>query len=179
MRGRHLLIFDTVDKAHEARRTLSEQLNFPPLLSFTDSPLPATPPASALGEELPPNVKLVTLTSNYASINNGKLLLRLSHLYEAGEHPTLAQPATVDLSKVFSKGIGGKKLVRVEETTVTASKPLAPPHKWRTRPTNEAVAKALLESKREAPPFEERVPLSFPMVTLRPMEVRTFLATLA
>ncbi|MEC8564995.1 MAG: hypothetical protein VXY90_14095, partial [Pseudomonadota bacterium] len=40
---------------------------------------------SAVSEALPPNVKLVTLTNNYAGIHEGKLLLRLSHLYEAGE----------------------------------------------------------------------------------------------
>ena len=36
VRGRHWLVFDTVDNAHEARRQLSELLNFPATLGFTD-----------------------------------------------------------------------------------------------------------------------------------------------
>ncbi|KAL3916322.1 MAG: hypothetical protein SGPRY_006870, partial [Prymnesium sp.] len=57
-------------------------------------------PKSALLAALPRNVKLVTLTSNYADHNGGKLLLRLSHLYQKGEHSTLATPVEVDLLKV-------------------------------------------------------------------------------
>jgi len=101
MRGRHLLLFDKVPAVRAARRALAEQLNFPPLLTFTDAKVAPFKPSSSLGAPLPPNVKLVTLTSNYADIHDGQLLLRLSHLYGAGEHPTLSQPATVDLSQAL------------------------------------------------------------------------------
>ena len=71
-------------QVHAARRVLSEQINFPALLAFSSAPPAALPaPSSALSAALPPNAKLVTLTSNYASHNGGKLLLRLSHLYQA------------------------------------------------------------------------------------------------
>ena len=53
---------------------------------------PKLPTASALVAALPPNVKLLTLTSNYKDISGGeKILLRLAHLYSVGEHPTLSQ----------------------------------------------------------------------------------------
>jgi hypothetical protein len=53
-------------------------------LAFTKSKLsPAVPSASMLSAALPANVKLLTLTNNYVSINDGALLLRLAHLYQA------------------------------------------------------------------------------------------------
>ena len=75
---------------------------------------------SAVSSALPPNVKLVTLTSNYASFNDGQWLLRLSHLYEAGEHPTLAQPVTLNLQEVFGKA--GLKISGAVETSLTANR---------------------------------------------------------
>lgn len=177
MRGRHWIIFDEIDAVHATRRTLSEQLNFPPLLGFTGVAPPPTPPASALlGAELPPNVKLVTLTNNYIELHNGQLLLRLSHLYAAGEHPTLSTPVDIDLSAIFSKQ--GLTIKNAVETTVTASKPLptgGASHVWKTHTTSEAMAREASAIAEGA--FETRVPLAFPKVTLRPMEVRTFLAT--
>ena len=143
------------------------------------SPLPAQTPFSAVSAALPPNVKLVTLTNNYASHNDGQWLLRLSHLYQAGEHPTLAQPATVDLQQVFAKA--GLKIVSATETTLTGNRPLkdveAVKHKWRTHAPTARVADHLKEVADKA--FEQRVPFAFPSVTIRPMEVRTFLATFA
>jgi len=176
MRGRHLLLFDKVPAVRAARRALAEQLNFPPLLTFTDAKVAPFKPSSSLGAPLPPNVKLVTLTSNYADIHDGQLLLRLSHLYGAGEHPTLSQPATVDLSQVFSKE--GLKISAARETTLGASRPLAGRnHVWRTHSRTEAAAREAEEIARGA--FESRQPFAYPKVTLRPMEVRTFLATFA
>merc|ERR1740124_531230 len=87
------------------RRPLSERQNFGPTLAFGPSDLSTQQPTfSALSTDLPDNVKLQTLTSNYASLHGGKLLFRLAHLYSIGEHPTLSQPAQVDLSTLFGSG---------------------------------------------------------------------------
>merc|ERR1711977_497848 len=60
MRGRHWLVFDSIEKAHATRRVLQEELNFPATVSFSKAGIkPAQ--FSALQSELPPNVKLVTL----------------------------------------------------------------------------------------------------------------------
>ena len=179
VRGRHWILFDTVESVHAARRTLSESINFPPLLAFSAAALPAAhrKPISALSQAMPPNVKLVTLTSNYAAHNDGKLLLRLSHLYAAGEHATLSQPATVDLSAVFAAA--GLVITAASETTLTANQPLSEwekrKHQWRTHSATAQAAHALKTI--EASSFETRVPFDYPHVTIRPMEVRTFLAT--
>jgi hypothetical protein len=178
MRGRHWLIFGPIQEVHEARRVLSETINFPATLAFhkpsAQNALARTT-FSAVTKALPANVKLVTLTSNYASHNDGALLLRLSHLYEAGEHDTLAQPVTVNLKEVF--GQAGLSIASAMETTLTGNQPLeaveARKHKWKTRTANQAVADQMAQCKS----FEQRVPFTFPEVTIRPMEVRTFLAT--
>ena len=79
VRGRHWLVFDEIDEAHKARRVISEELNFPPLLAF--HPAAAQPPAaaaattpafSAVSQALPPNLKLLTLTNNYAALHGGR-----------------------------------------------------------------------------------------------------------
>ena len=54
----------------------------------------------------------------------GYTLLRLRHIYEAGEHPTLSQPAQVDLAALF-KGI---TVSSVQETTLTGAPPPSHPH---------------------------------------------------
>ena len=54
----------------------------------------------------------------------GYTLLRLRHIYEAGEHPTLSQPAQVDLAALF-KGIA---VSSVQETTLTGVPPPSESH---------------------------------------------------
>merc|ERR1711918_217742 len=76
------------------------------------------PTFSALTKDLPQNVKLQTLTNNYASLHDGKLLFRLTHLYSVGEHPTLSQPAEVDLSTLFGEGY---RIVDAEEMSASAA----------------------------------------------------------
>jgi len=179
MRGKHWLVFDTVPKAHETRRVLSEGINFPATMVFApgDAAFNGQTHFSAISEALPPNVKLVTLTNNYQNINDGAFLLRLSHLYEAGEHPTLATPVQVDLSKIFAKA--GLKIKSAVETTLTGNNELkdveARKHTWTTYSANQA-AKEQLDAT-SAMACEARVAFDYPIVTIRPMEVRTFQAT--
>jgi len=129
--------------------------------------------ASLISKALPANVKLVTLTSNYESFHGGAWLLRLSHLYEAGES-ALAVPVAVDLSEIFAEA--GLTITTAVETSLTANGPLPPPPEaWKSAPATDAQA-AFLED-RAAAAFTEKVPFAYPVVTIRPMEVRTFLAT--
>merc|ERR1712061_511749 len=149
MRGRYWLVFDTLDSAHEVRRTLSEEQNFGPELAFSNSDLNARQTTfSALMADLPPNVKLQTLTSNYASLNGGKLLFRLAHLYAVGEHSTLSQPVTLDLKTVFGAGYS---ITDAEEMSLTANQGREEMEQAKFTWTTETVAKE--------PPFP-RTPMS-------------------
>ena len=65
VRGSAYLILDTLQKAHATRRQLIEKLNFPPTLAFTKASTVATPSMSAIAAQLPANVKLMTISSNY------------------------------------------------------------------------------------------------------------------
>merc|ERR1712093_902473 len=105
MRGKHWLIFDTIENTHEERRQLTERLSFPATTAFTEGTAKITTPTwSALQSYLPKNVRLMTITSNYADINQGQVLVRFAHLYSIGEHPTLSQPATISMADIFAKG---------------------------------------------------------------------------
>ena len=121
---------------------------------------------------MPENVKLMTVTNNYKEVSDGKLLLRLAHLYSVGEHPTLSEPATVNLGEVFAKS--GFKISNVEETSLTGNQPPVSQTKWDTYAPNDGVARQIAEHKA----FPDRVPFdtSDPKlsVVIRPMELRTF-----
>ena len=178
MRGVAYLIVDTVANAHAERRRLIETLNFPPTLAFAaGAPAAKVPAFSAIVAELPANIKLVTLTNNYQDIHQGMLLLRLAHMYEVDEHPTLAAPTTVDLSKVFAKA--GFTIKEAAETTVTGNQPVQQrddnAHDW---PTEDVTHGKMYKSENA---HERRYPFDSQAmtVTVRPMEVRTFLVKLA
>lgn len=120
MRGRHFVVLDTVENANAVRRPLIEAISFFPTLAFAPGLVaPPTPTGSKLSKALPPNVKLLTLTSNYADANNGQMLLRLAHMYSVGEHSTLSKPVTVSLADVF--GASGLKIVSAVEMSLTAN----------------------------------------------------------
>merc|ERR1711871_542622 len=175
------IVLDSIENANDARRQLIEDLNYPPTLSFAaNKQLPAKK-FSAVAAAMPKNVKLMTLTSNYAADNDGQLLLRLAHLYSVGEHPTLSQPATVSLAEGFANA--GLKIVSARETMLTAARPVTAPYKWKTQPDNDAVAAQLAESNAKcaesnstaaAAVFDPNDPSL--TVTIRPMELKTFLA---
>ena len=53
---------------------------------------------------MPDNVHVLTLEPWV----NGTHLLRLEHVYDAGEDQTLAQPATVELDVIFFKSLASQ-----------------------------------------------------------------------
>ena len=118
---------------------------------------------SLLSAPLPPNVHLATVQSYNAST----ILLRLAHLYEVGEDPVLSQNATVPLAKLFS----GRTVTAAVETTLTGAKPLTSvPQQTYVTDAGDSYTVPVLPS----PPSGASMD-----VTLSPMEIRTFLLTLA
>ena len=95
------------------------------------------------------------------------LLLELDqmafHVYETGETTDdLAQPVTIDLTRYFRRP--GLAITSAVETTLTANAAPAERLTWKTEVAAEDGA------------FTARTPFAYPSLTLRPMEVRTFLA---
>jgi len=105
-RGRHR-VFLTADKAAAAvaHRAGAMELFYEPLLVFS-SPAVSPPLLGkvALSSPLPPNVHLLTLERVYPTYDpfGDYILVRLEHIYQAGEHPELSAPAAVDLLTLFT-----------------------------------------------------------------------------
>eukprot|EP00965_Chrysotila_dentata_P204554 6182409-Pleurochrysis_carterae.AAC.1 len=73
------------------------------------------------------------------------------------------------------------RIISAAEVSLTANQPIeridGRKHAWRTYAENERLKQHLDSVDQDA--FAQRVPFSFPLLTIRPMEVRTFLATFA
>ena len=168
MRGKHFLVFATVASAAETRRQLVETANFPPLVAFSHKTIQPTS-ASSLSVALPKSIKLMTLTSNYAATNGGKVLLRLAHLYALGEHPTLSLPVNISLKEVFGKT--GLQVKSATETSLTANQDAAVMDAAHAAGGSWTADPVL--PRRRLNPLDPRLE-----VTVGPMEVRTFLVEL-
>ncbi|NXV88663.1 MA2B1 mannosidase, partial [Calonectris borealis] len=187
VRGRHLVLLDTVESAADRHRLLAQELFMAPyaVLAPGGGPSyrrgqPRVRQFSGLRRELPPNVHLLTLTPWDA----GALLLRLEHQFERGESANGSQPVTVDLLNLFS----AFTIVSVQEMSLGADLPLDATSRLVWTPTtgtggSRGALGGLPASPHPFPllpgPAQPRpVPKLDPSrVTLQPMEIRTFLAT--
>jgi alpha-mannosidase len=179
VRGRHWLVFDTIENVHEERRQLTERLSFPATLAFAKgSAKISTPSWSSIQSALPKNVRLMTITNNYADFNQGLYLVRFAHLYSIGEHPTLSQPATISLTDIFGKARLKIKSAKAMALTGNQGQEEMDAKKfaWQTHDLTDGKVDA--EINEFGKPFESRFPFNPAdpklRVTLRPMEVRTF-----
>jgi alpha-mannosidase len=93
----------------------------------------------------------------------GAWLVRLAHLYEAGEDAALSAPASVDLATLFAP----RAVAAAVEMTLPGAAPLAG-----VRPTTYRTEGGLDVTLPVLPPPPSGPGLE---VTLAPMEVRTFL----
>ncbi|VAI39198.1 unnamed protein product [Triticum turgidum subsp. durum] len=167
IQGKYYLKIDPQGDGARWRRTFGQELYSPLLLAFAEkdggnwanshvSSFSAMDPTYSL----PENVALLTLEE----LEDGSVLLRLAHLYEAGEHKDLSAPASVDLKRVFPD----KKIGKIIETSLSANQERA------------AMEKKRLKWKVAGPPPKENVVRGGPVdpsklvVELAPMEIRTF-----
>uniref|UniRef100_A0A671TYK4 Alpha-mannosidase n=1 Tax=Sparus aurata TaxID=8175 RepID=A0A671TYK4_SPAAU len=151
VRGRLLLSLDRPASAADAHRPLAQEVVLQPLLTFTGGDLhPNTRlEFSGLQAALPPAVHLLTLSQ----WDKDSVLLRLEHQFQSWESKVNSQPVTVNLQKLFTT----LDVLGVSELNLSANQ-------WKD------------EMKRftcnSPPTFED--PSTWE-VTLRPMEIRTFL----
>ncbi|KAM6288858.1 LOW QUALITY PROTEIN: lysosomal alpha-mannosidase, partial [Aegotheles albertisi] len=160
VRGRHLLLLDTVEAAAEGHRVLAQEMVTAPYAVLAPWDHQREPPRgefSGLRRELPPNLHLLTL----APWGTGQLLLRLEHQFQRDESSNGSQPVTIDLLTLFSS----LTVTALQELTLGADQPLAALSRLVWTPTT-------------GPAQSRPVPKLDPSrVTLKPMEIRTFLAT--
>ncbi|XP_006874364.1 PREDICTED: lysosomal alpha-mannosidase [Chrysochloris asiatica] len=164
VRGRHLVLLDSVRAAATGHRLLAEKEALAPQIVLSlggGAPyhLGITPRMqfSALRRELPPAVHLLTL----ARWGPGMLLLRLEHQFAAGEDRNLSSPVTLDLRDLFTTFT----ITHLQETTLAANQP----RDGATR----------LQWMQKTGHATKTVPslLDPAAITLKPMEIRTFLAS--
>jgi hypothetical protein len=126
VRGTHRLSVDAAPAAAAAGKRAVQDMLFPAQLTFSPLAAGGTPAAwlaahpgtvSGLAAPLPPNVHLLTTQAQSPST----LLLRLAHLFEAGEDAALSQPVSVSLTNLFAT----RTLSGCVETTTPGVAPLS------------------------------------------------------
>ncbi|KAK8946236.1 hypothetical protein KSP40_PGU019060 [Platanthera guangdongensis] len=169
-RGKYHIGISQLGDGANWRRTNGQQIYSPVLLAFTHedeniwkSSRITKATSMAPGYSLPPNVALITLEE----LDDATVLLRLAHLYEAGEDARNSVLAAVELKKIF----GGKSIKKVVETSLSANQNKAEMKKknWRVEGEN--------ETNHPAPLRGGPLNNSTLIVELGPMEIRTFLLT--
>uniref|UniRef100_A0A5F9DHN8 Lysosomal alpha-mannosidase n=1 Tax=Oryctolagus cuniculus TaxID=9986 RepID=A0A5F9DHN8_RABIT len=166
VRGRHLVLLDAVGKVAAGHRLLAEKEALSPQVVL--APGGGTPQQpgharrtqfSGLRRELPPSVHLLTL----ARWGPDKLLLRLEHQFARGEDSgcNLSSPVTLNLQNLFSTFT----ITHLQETTLAANQPRASTSRLKWTPDTGPV------------PTPKVPPLDLATITLQPMEIRTFVAS--
>ncbi|XP_069460402.1 lysosomal alpha-mannosidase-like isoform X2 [Ambystoma mexicanum] len=166
VRGKHLLFLETVEASAELHRPQAQQEFMAPQIVL--APGGGSPcrenqsfrlQFSALNGELPPNVHILTL----ARWDKNSILIRLENQFEKGESGNFSGPVVVDLQGLFSTF----NITTLQEMTLGANHVKQSMERLQWRP-------------RGAPggTFQKpAVDLDPTAVTLQPMEIRTFLAT--
>ncbi|KAK4416850.1 Alpha-mannosidase [Sesamum alatum] len=170
VRGNYYISIDELGAGARWRRTTGQELYSPLLLAFSheDSETwKSSHITSATTMEasysLPFNVALITLQE----LVDGSVLVRLAHLYEAGEDPDYSKLAKVELKKMFA----GKTIKTLKETSLSANQDKSE----MTRKTWKVVQG---ETNSEPAPIRGGpVEFSSLVVELGPMEIRTFIVT--
>nr|GEY53800.1 probable alpha-mannosidase At5g13980 [Tanacetum cinerariifolium] len=171
VQGKYYLRIDPLGEGAKWRRSYGQEIYSPLLLAFTEqdgnegtnfqvSTFTGMDPSYSL----PDNVALLTLQE----LEDGRVLLRLTHLYEIGEDKDLSLLTSVELKKLFAK----RKITKVSEMSLSANQGRVEMEKKRL------VWKAEGSKDDEtAPPRGGPVdPLKL-VVELAPMEIRTFIVT--
>ncbi|XP_075400879.1 lysosomal alpha-mannosidase-like [Tenrec ecaudatus] len=164
VRGKHLVLLDGTQTAAAGHRLLAEKVVLAPQVVFYTSGdslgrsggIPRRK-FSALHQELPPAVRLLTL----ALWGPRKLLLRLEHQFAVGEG-SLSSPVTLDLRDLFSTFT----ITHLQETTLAANQPRDRVSRLQWTLKTGPVLRTLNFSMDSA------------AITLQPMEIRTFLASI-
>ncbi|XP_028998395.1 LOW QUALITY PROTEIN: lysosomal alpha-mannosidase [Betta splendens] len=158
VRGRLLLSLERPSAAADRHRPLAEQEVLQPLLTFSEGDLrPGVKfEFSGLQAALPPAVHLLTLSQ----WDKDSVLLRLEHQFQSRESKVNSQPVTISLQKLFSS----LDVLGVSELNLSANQWKEEMKRFDWTPDEEE--KTVLKTLQVPSEWE---------VTLKPMEIRTFL----
>eukprot|EP01018_Ginkgo_biloba_P017384 Gb_01270 [translate_table: standard] len=169
IQGKYYFSIDPVNDGAKWRRTVGQEIYSPLLFAFTyqDGDDWKTSHASTFSAmdpaySLPKNVAIITLEE----LEDGSVLLRLAHLYEAGEDVELSKVTEVELKNVFAN----RKISKITEMSLSANqeKSKMKVKKWRVEGyENGQQAEG---GVRGGPVDEDKL-----IVELGPMEIRTFI----
>ncbi|GAB6018756.1 hypothetical protein CHUAL_000428 [Chamberlinius hualienensis] len=172
VRGKHWLLVSSIANGGKLHRSEGLTPANAPLVFL--SPLISTVPEytsqflttfSGLTTPLPDNVHLLTVEP----WNNNTLLLRLEHFYEKTDDPDgLSLPVVVNIQNLFT----AFQITSVSETTLGANLLLSDNTRliWKTNSTSNNNPEIQWERKEIGDPLD---------ITLKPMQIRTFIAQLA
>ncbi|GKV17421.1 hypothetical protein SLEP1_g27935 [Rubroshorea leprosula] len=166
--GKYYLRIDPLGEGAKWRRSFGQEIYSPFLLAFTEQDENSWKNSHVVSFSgidpsyvVPDNVAIVTLQE----LDDGKVLLRLAHLYEVGEDKDLSVIASVELKKLFAN----KKIKEIKETSLSANQGRA-----------EMEKKRLVWKVEGSPKDDPKVVRGGPVdpatlvVELAPMEIRTF-----
>ncbi|KZV46140.1 Fatty acid hydroxylase superfamily isoform 2 [Dorcoceras hygrometricum] len=172
VRGNYYISINKLGAGARWRRTTGQEIYSPLLLAFSHenseywkSSYLTTATTMDANYSLPLNVALITLQD----LVDGSVLLRLAHLYEAGEDPDYSTLAKVELKRMFS----GKKIKMIKETSLSANQAKSEMKRMTWVVKDEFGAEAAAAAPIRGGPVD----MSSLTVELGPMEVRTFLLT--
>ncbi|XAR73763.1 Alpha-mannosidase [Bertholletia excelsa] len=169
VRGNYFVSIDQPGAGSKWRRTTGQEVYSPILLAFTHEKLEEWTSSHLTkattmdpNYSLPLNVALITLQE----LNYGNVLLRLAHLYEAGEDADYSKLVTVELKKMFA----GRMIKEIKEMSLSANQEKSQMKNMNWKVEGDKGGEA-------APVRGGPVDKSTLVVELGPMEIRTFLLT--
>ncbi|XP_051119209.1 probable alpha-mannosidase At5g13980 [Andrographis paniculata] len=168
VQGKYYLRLDQAGEGAKWRRIFGQEIYSPFLVAFAEqdgsSKSFPTPTFSGMDPSysLPDNVAIITLQE----LKDGRVLLRLAHLFEAGEDKDLSVMANVELKRVFPN----KKIKKIEEMSLSANQGREEMQRKRLSWKAETAFTTTNQVTRGA-----RVDPAKLIVHLAPMEIRTFI----
>ena len=176
VRGQHYLLFQSPENSARYHRPMAQRLFMSPLatyaltnLSYTNYSNNYRQSWSALNEELPTNVHLLTIDQ----WSSKTYLMRIEHYFEVNEDATLSQPVQFDLQILFNS-LG--KIINCTEFILIANLPLSELNRlvW----TTDENQSSFWQPKDKERNINELNSAKSTIVTLNPMEIKTFQITL-
>jgi lysosomal alpha-mannosidase len=168
--GRHFVLLNPPELQADAIRVLQSQVYAPSHVELAPVTITADEyiathqiQDSYLRSALPDNVDLMTLAV-YGN-NQSTLLIRLAHLFAINDQSDLARPVTIDLSQLFKRN-----LISLNEVSLTANQPIQ-----NVRQIQQELWQQSIEIMNSS---IQRGSLDGTLVTITPMEIRTFIIVL-